>query len=393
MNYSLLKIDQDSSILFALKKMDSIQRKLLLVFKEDIFKGLLSIGDIQRAIIQGVSLDVAIKNILRKNVRIATDGCSDQEIKTMMLEYRMECLPVLNEKGSLSKVVMWEDVFSEKDPLSVAKFHLPIVIMAGGQGVRLRPLTNIIPKPLIPIGKKTLMEDIMDKFVKYGCSDFYVSVNYKANVIKRYFDNLNNSEYNISYFQEDSPLGTAGSLTLLKGKINSTFWVSNCDILVNDSYDQILEYHRNNRNDLTIVAAIRSFPINYGVLETREEGLLDKIVEKPNVTYKINTGLYILEPELLDEIPENSFYHITHLIDKMREQNRRIGVFPITEGSWIDVTGLVFPHHSLDGDTSEPGRRGCLFHQPKRLDGYGKLERILEISKKIKANDTNIGNR
>lgn len=337
MNYSLLKIDQDSSILFALKKMDSIQRKLLLVFKEDIFKGLLSIGDIQRAIIQGVSLDVAIKNILRKNVRIATDGCSDQEIKTMMLEYRMECLPVLNEKGSLSKVVMWEDVFSEKDPLSVAKFHLPIVIMAGGQGVRLRPLTNIIPKPLIPIGKKTLMEDIMDKFVKYGCSDFYVSVNYKANVIKRYFDNLNNSEYNISYFQEDSPLGTAGSLTLLKGKINSTFWVSNCDILVNDSYDQILEYHRNNRNDLTIVAAIRSFPINYGVLETREEGLLDKIVEKPNVTYKINTGLYILEPELLDEIPENSFYHITHLIDKMREQNRRIGVFPITEGSWIDV--------------------------------------------------------
>lgn len=337
MDYSSLKIDQDSSILFALKKMDDIQRKLLLVFKEDIFKGLLSIGDIQRAIIQGVSLDIAIKNILRKNIRIATEDCSDQDIQAMMLEYRMEYLPVLNKKSALSRVVMWEDVFSEKEPLSVTKFHLPIVIMAGGQGVRLRPLTNIIPKPLIPIGEKTLMEDIMDKFVKYGCSDFYVSVNYKANVIKRYFDNLNNSEYNISYFQEDFPLGTAGSLTLLKGKINSTFWVSNCDILVNDSYDQILDYHRNNRNDLTIVAAIRSFPINYGVLETREEGLLDKIVEKPNVTYKINTGLYILEPELLDEIPENSFYHITHLIDKMREQNRRIGVFPITEGSWIDV--------------------------------------------------------
>lgn len=218
MDYSSLKIDQDSSILFALKKMDSIQRKLLLVFKGDIFKGLLSIGDIQRAIIQDVPLDIAIKNILRKNIRIATEDCSDQDIKAMMLEYRMEYLPVLNRKSTLSRVVMWEDVFSEKEPFSVTKFHLPIVIMAGGQGVRLRPLTNIIPKPLIPIGEKTLMEDIMDKFMKYGCSEFYVSVNYKANVIKRYFDNLNNSEYNISYFQEDSPLGTAGSLTLLKGK-------------------------------------------------------------------------------------------------------------------------------------------------------------------------------
>lgn len=337
MGYSQLKIDQDSSILVGLKLMDSIDRKLLLVFSGDTFKGLISIGDIQRAIIKNYHLETSIKMIMRENIKTATEEYSDEQIKSLMLEYRMECLPILNSDGKLSRVVMWEDIFEVGNAFPIQKFNLPVVIMAGGKGTRLKPLTNVIPKPLIPIGEKTFMEDIMDRFVSCGSSNFYVSVNYKADVIKRYFDNIEKAPYSIQYYQENEPLGTAGSLTLMKDHINSTFFVTNCDIIIKEDYSQILKYHKDNMNELTVVAALKNYPISYGVLQTRENGLLDSIVEKPDLTFKINTGLYILEANLLDEIPEGQFYHITYLIEKLRKENRRVGVFPVSEKSWVDV--------------------------------------------------------
>lgn len=298
---------------------------------------MLSIGDIQRAIISNIPLDIAVSHIIRKNITIAHIDQSEKEIKELMLKYRMEFCPVIDYSGNMVRLIMWEELFQNEAPFSTEKFDLPIVIMAGGQGTRLKPLTNIIPKPLIPIGEKTFMEDIMDRFVKCGSNNFYVSVNYKADVIKHYFSTLRDSSYRINYFQENVPLGTAGSLTLMRDKIHTTFFVSNCDIIINEDYSQILKYHKENKNELTVVAALKNYPIAYGVLYTKENGLLDSIVEKPDLTFKINTGLYILEPNLLDEIPEGQFYHITSLIDKLRKENRRIGVFPVSEKSWIDV--------------------------------------------------------
>lgn len=337
MNYIQLKIDQNASILNALKQMDVINRKLLLVFAADLFMGVLSVGDIQRAIIRNISLDSPIKSILRKNFKTATVDYSKEEIKSLMVADRMECLPILNSDGSLCNVVMWEDILHKNDIFPIFKFNLPVVIMAGGQGTRLKPLTNIIPKPLIPIGEKTFIEDIMDRFTQYGSSDFYVSVNYKADVIKNYFKTLDNCQYNVNYFQEDKPLGTAGSLSLLRDKIHSTFFVTNCDVIINEDYSHILKYHKENHNELTVVAALKNYPIAYGVLHTKEDGLLDSIVEKPDVTFKINTGVYILEPGLLNELPDDEFYHITFLIEKLIKENRRVGVFPVSEKSWIDV--------------------------------------------------------
>ena len=332
-----LIIGAQDSILSALKQMDSINKKLLVVYSENKFKGLLSIGDIQRAIISNIPLDIAVSHIIRKNITIAHIDQSEKEIKELMLKYRMEFCPVIDYSGNMVRLIMWEELFQNEAPFSTEKFDLPIVIMAGGQGTRLKPLTNIIPKPLIPIGEKTFMEDIMDRFVKCGSNNFYVSVNYKADVIKHYFSTLRDSSYRINYFQENVPLGTAGSLTLMRDKIHTTFFVSNCDIIINEDYSQILKYHKENKNELTVVAALKNYPIAYGVLYTKENGLLDSIVEKPDLTFKINTGLYILEPNLLDEIPEGQFYHITSLIDKLRKENRRIGVFPVSEKSWIDV--------------------------------------------------------
>lgn len=303
-------IGAQDSILSALKQMDSINKKLLVVYSENKFKGLLSIGDIQRAIISNIPLDIAVSHIIRKNITIAHIDQSEKEIKELMLKYRMEFCPVIDYSGNMVRLIMWEELFQNEAPFSTEKFDLPIVIMAGGQGTRLKPLTNIIPKPLIPIGEKTFMEDIMDRFVKCGSNNFYVSVNYKADVIKHYFSTLRDSSYRINYFQENVPLGTAGSLTLMRDKIHTTFFVSNCDIIINEDYSQILKYHKENKNELTVVAALKNYPIAYGVLYTKENGLLDSIVEKPDLTFKINTGLYILEPNLLDEIPEIGRAHV-----------------------------------------------------------------------------------
>lgn len=176
----------------------------------------------------------------------------------------------------------------------------------------------------------------MDKFVSHGCNDFYMSVNYKADTIKNYFEFIDNQEYNIHYFQEDRPLGTAGSLRLLKDKINSTFFVSNCDILIEEDYAEILNYHRANRNELTVVAAVKTFSIPYGTITTSENGLLESIEEKPTLSFKINTGLYILEPSLLEDIPDE-FYHITHLMEKLKSEGRRVGVYPISQNDWKDM--------------------------------------------------------
>lgn len=327
----------DATIIDALKMMDIVHHKLLIVLKDNKFFNLLSIGDIQRAIIRSVDMNSGISCILRSKTTVASVHDDMNAVKATMKERSNEFMPVIDDDKNLVDVIFWEDLFETQPAPRKSNLNLPVIIMAGGQGSRLRPLTNVLPKPLIPIGKQTMMEDIMDRFVDCGCNRFYVSVNYKAETIKRYFDNLDKPQYEISYFQEDKPLGTAGSLHLLNGQIKSTFFVSNCDIIIDDDYAEILKYHRDNKNEITVVAAIKNMSIPYGTLETKDEGILADIKEKPNFTFKINTGMYILEPHLIDEIPVDEFYHITFLIEKLMKQGRRVGVYPINEGSWIDV--------------------------------------------------------
>lgn len=332
-----ISIAKSRPIIAALKQMDAMKVKLLLVTDGDKFCSLLSIGDIQRAIIANVPLESPIEKILRDKVNVAKQGDDRERIITRMKERRIDFMPIVDEEGNIVDVIFWEDISTYKESRIKTPFTLPVVIMAGGQGSRLRPLTNVLPKPLIPIGEQTMMEDIMDKFVECGCHDFYISVNYKAEFIRRYFDNLDKPQYHVEYFQEDKPLGTAGSLHLLKDKINSTFFVSNCDIIIDEDYSEILDFHRQNKNEITVVAALKNYSIPYGTLETGEAGLLTGLTEKPNLTFKINTGMYILEPHLIKEIPSDRLYHITFLIEKLINEGRKVGVFPISEGSWTDI--------------------------------------------------------
>lgn len=331
-------ITPNQSILSAIKKMDELAVKSLAIIASDnLLSGILSIGDVQRAIISGISLEEEVRTILRTKPRVLHSGQTADEAKEMMVKFRMEFLPVVKpDTKEIEGVYFWSDFFPEKIIGPAQHFNLPVVIMAGGMGKRLRPLTNIIPKPLIPIGEKTIIEHIFDRFSWHGCSRFFLSVNYKADLIEYYLNDLK-LNFELTYFKESKPLGTAGSLNMLKGKIEEAFFVSNCDILIEQDYSEILDYHTKNHNELTIVAALKHYPIPYGIIETGQNGSLQSLIEKPELTFKINSGMYLLEPHLLDEIPEDKFYHITDLIQQIKNRKGRIGVFPVSEKSWKDI--------------------------------------------------------
>ena len=336
-NYNHLTISLHSTILDALKKMDAVNHKLLILLDGEDFFSLLSIGDIQRAIIENIDLNMPISYIAESDKAVAKSGDSIVDIKQLMLKMRCEYMPIVNDCNKIESVVFWSELFEGKKGDSKLNLNMPVVIMAGGKGSRLKPITNVLPKPLIPIGDKTILEDIMDRFVDAGCSNFLISVNYKADMIKYYFSSIENSPYTIDYFQEDKPLGTAGSMFLIKDKIKSTFFVSNCDIIIDQDLSEIYKYHKDNKNVITVVSVLNHYKIPYGTIETGENGMLKELKEKPELLFQINSGMYILEPELLKEIPENEIFHITELIEKVKNSGRSVGVFPVSEGSWKDI--------------------------------------------------------
>jgi dTDP-glucose pyrophosphorylase len=333
----MISIPKTASLVEALKKMDTEGVKLLIVLDNGLFFGLVSIGDIQRAIINNMPFNTEVHRILRSNISVASVADDLEEVKQNMLLRKIEFMPILNGKREVVDVLFWEDIFKDSPlPSLFAKIDLPVVIMAGGRGERLKPLTNVIPKPLIPIGDKPIIDEIIESFQLNGCNRFYISVNYMSDMIKDYFRRKGGPE-DIEFIEETKPLGTAGSLFYLKGKINTPFFVNNCDILIKQNYSEIYKYHQENRNEITVVASLKSIKVPYGLVETEENGRITGLKEKPYVSYMVNTGLYLLEPHLLNEIPEDKPLDITTLIEKVLARNGRAGSFPISENSWFDI--------------------------------------------------------
>ena len=329
-------IDPSHSLLTAMKQMDDGGFKTLFVFGDNQFEGLLTIGDIQRAIIKNVALSAPVRTILDKNKDYGFVSESEEDIRNKMRRLRAEVMPILDNDHNLVDVWFWGDLFKKSESSIRETIDLPVVVMAGGKGTRLKPLTNVIPKPLVPIGEKTILEEILDRFESVGCHKFYMSVNYKSDLLQFYLDQLEH-RYDITFFEEDKPLGTIGSVSLLKGELNTPFFVSNCDIIIDQDYRDVYDYHLENHNDLTLVTAVKSLRIPYGVIETGEDGLMVALKEKPELTYMINTGLYILNSECIEEIPEGEMFHITQLMDRIKQKGGRIGCFPVSEHSWRDM--------------------------------------------------------
>ena len=342
-----LFISGDASMLQAMEQMDRVGHKLLIVMEDGAFQGLLSIGAIQRAIVRGIGPKTSIAEILRKNIVVCTTADSEEKIKSEMIRCRAEYMPIVSE-GKVDDVVFWEDIFGETmhTRATVGKYDMPVVIMAGGEGTRLRPLTNILPKPLLPIGKKTIIETIMDRFAEIGSRRFFLSLNYMADTIERYLTEHNDGRYELFFFREDKPLGSGGSLSLIRDKISEPFFLTNCDNILQQDLAEIVEVHRQNKNEMTVVAAVKSMKLPYGNLVVGDEKnhetheIHEKVIrveEKPEFLFRVNTGVYVMEPELLKEVPDGRYFPITDLMNIIINRNGRVGCFPITDGSWCDI--------------------------------------------------------
>ena len=258
-----------------------------------------------------------------------------ENVKNTLIQKRYEAIPIIDNKKQIVEILFWNALF-QNEKKKYTKINAPVVIMAGGRGTRLDPFTRILPKPLIPIGDKTMLEVIMDEYKQYGITDFYISVNHKAKLIKAYFEETKINA-SIKFIDEDKPLGTAGALKFIEGKIDVPFFVSNCDIIIKNDYADIYDFHIKEKYDITIVASMQHYKIPYGICEILNGGSLDRIVEKPEYDFLVNTGMYILNPNVLSNIPSNEFFHITHLIEKIKSKRLKVGVYPVSEKAWIDV--------------------------------------------------------
>jgi dTDP-glucose pyrophosphorylase len=323
-----------------LKLMDVSGRRIMFVVAGDRhLLGVATDGDIRRWIIDGKSLESPVSEAMNAAPITLPENGPLETAKTLMIERKIDCVPVVSASGEIVSAVWWVDLFAAEFKPEREQLGVPVVIMAGGEGSRLAPYTKVLPKPLIPIGDVPIVEIIIEKFVEYGCRNVFLSVNYKANLIKAYFRDIA-CDYDVSFVDEPKPLGTAGSLSMLAGKITTSFFVSNCDVIIDADYADVLRFHRESGNQLTLVSSLKHFTIPYGVCETTSGGQLVGISEKPSYDYLVSTGMYVMEPGVLDDIPGDRFYHITDLINDYIERGIKIGVYPVSERSWMDMGQL-----------------------------------------------------
>jgi dTDP-glucose pyrophosphorylase len=335
-DFDKLLIAKDVSVKQAMKCMSEIGQKELFVAENYKLLGSLSDGDIRKWILAGGELDRKVFEVCNKNPRYVEENYSKEAVKKIMLELLIESVPVVGEDGNIKEILTWDGIFAGKALKHKGKLDLKVVIMAGGKGTRLDPFTKILPKPLIPIGEKPIIEIILDKFGEYGITEFLVSINHKAKMIKSYFEE-NNGKYHINYIEETEPLGTAGSLKLLEGRVQGPLLITNCDTIIESDYAEMLNFHKENKHDLTLIVSCRHYVIPFGVCRVEGGGLLKDMIEKPEYDFLVNTGMYLMNDNLLELIPQGEFFNITDLIARAQGAGRRIGVFPINESAWIDI--------------------------------------------------------
>lgn len=334
MNVKDFLIDEEFTMLEAMELLDRVAKKVLFVTQNGHFVGAITDGDIRRWILKKGHLDAKVKDIANYNPKFLYEKDKDYA-KEYMLKNSIEALPILDKDKDIISVVLWND----EEVQNKKNLDIPVIIMAGGLGTRLYPYTKILPKPLIPIGEIPIAEHIINRFHKYGISNFFLIVNHKKNMIKAYFNEIE-KDYTVSYIDEDKPLGTGGGLSLLKGEIDSTFILSNCDILIEEDYEKIYKFHKNEQNLITMVCSLKNIKIPYGVIEIGKHGEIEEMKEKPELSFFTNTGMYIVEPKVIEELEANKEIGFPDIINGYKKAGEKIGVYPISENSWLDMGQL-----------------------------------------------------
>lgn len=329
-------VTPETSIIETMAKINTNGRNMVFVCSVDgKVLATLTDGDIRRHILSGKSLNVPVIEAANKDFYFISSEEDSRNAYKICAREHLVALPRLDRAGRLVTIFFRDKVeISEKTQLST-----PVVIMAGGKGVRLYPYTKVLPKPLVPIGEDTITEHIIKQFMQYGCNDFTMIVNHKKNMIKAYFADENH-DFQVKFIDEENPLGTGGGLKLLGNRISETFFMTNCDILVFADYAEALQTHKEWCNIVTMVCAAKTVTIPYGTVEIDGAGTISSLTEKPVLPFLVNTGFYIIEPEFLNYINPDTFTPMTESIQACLNAGERVGVFPVSEEQWSDMGQL-----------------------------------------------------
>jgi len=291
--------------------------------------GTVTDGDVRRALLGGASFATPVREVMNRHPRHAVVGEEPAELLARMTRERVRHLPIVDPAGVLVGLETLDRLRSE------APRDNPVILMAGGEGRRLRPLTEDVPKPMLTVGTKPILETILDGFAEAGFRSFFISVNYRAERIERHFGDGSARGLSIRYLREDRPLGTAGSLSLLPERPAVPMIVMNGDILTKVDYAKLLDFHRDQGGVATMCVRSYDLHIPYGVVEIDAHRLAG-IVEKPTIRRFVNAGIYVLEPEALDSLSGDDILSMPALFEQLMTAGRKCTVFPIRE-YWLDI--------------------------------------------------------
>ena len=345
-----LFIQPSASIKDALRQLSKSGKSCLIVVnRTNKLLGTLTDGDVRRVILKGKFLKDKINGIYQKNpVLLKRGNYSSNQIKDLFLKKKVDIIPIINSIKEVVDVIFFTDLFKKNKSNNYSKnLSTAVVIMAGGKGTRLEPFTNVLPKPLVPINEKPVIEHIIERFIKNKFYNFFITLNYKSKILKAYFQEMK-PKFKLSFVDEPKPLGTVGGLGLLKSKLKKPFIVTNCDTIINVNFDDLMSFHITNNNDVTLVASSKEHIIPYGTCKLTKKGYLQRIVEKPKFDFFVNVGMYVLNPNLVRLIPKNKSYDMTDLITLAKSKKKQIGVYPIDDESWIDVGQWSEYHKAVD---------------------------------------------
>ncbi len=332
-NIKNIIVNKNISIIDVLKIIDiSATQLALVVDKNDKLIGTISDGDIRRAILNGISLTGSIENVYFKTPTVANINDSRDEIINICTTKKIHQIPVIDNDGNIIGLEILDELIKKDTKTN------RVVLMVGGLGTRLRPLTDKTPKPMLHVGGKPILQTIVEKFASYGFVNIIMCVNYKSNVIQDYFGDGNNLGVNIEYILEDKRMGTAGALSLIKNKLNEAFFVMNGDLLTNVNFEHLFTSHVQENSMATMCVREYDFQVPYGVVNIADKKV-SSIIEKPIYNFFVSAGIYMLNPECLEHIPKGEFYDMPTLFDKLIKLNKNTTSFHLKE-YWLDIGRL-----------------------------------------------------
>ena len=305
---------------------------LLIVDSNNKLIGCLTDGDVRRYLLSGGKLEDNVVPAINKAPRVARNI---EEATKLFHKKNYIAIPIVDDERHVVSVYLGNGEMG----IPKVSLQVPVVINAGGKGTRLDPYTRVLPKPLIPVGELPIIEHIMQRFMGCDCDEFHIIVNYKKHIMKGYFAE-NDGKYNISWYDEEKPLGTGGGLSLLKGKIHDTFFFTNCDNLLLSNYDSIIRFHKEHQNVITMICAYKNLQIPYGVVEMGLNGAIVEMKEKPQLSFLTNTGIYVVEPEVLEEMEDGVAIGFPDVVAQQKAKGRNVAIYPVSENDWLDMGQL-----------------------------------------------------